>query len=84
MGGVGTGKSYMATCIANVLLEQEKKVLMANFPTISNQIFASIEKNAYIVGCGHYSEIWSDVNYEAMVADEDLASMRDILESYGL
>ena len=46
--------------------------------------YAEIVKNAYIVGCGHYSEIWSDVNYEAMVADEDLASMKDILESYGL
>ena len=46
--------------------------------------YAEIEKNTYIVGCGHYSEIWSDVNYEAMVEAEDLASMRDLLESYGL
>ena len=46
--------------------------------------YAEIDKNAYIVGCGHYSEIWSDTNYEAMVADEDLGSMRELLESYGL
>ena len=46
--------------------------------------YAEIEKNTYIVGCGHYSEIWADVNYEAMVEEEDLASMRDLLESYGL
>ena len=46
--------------------------------------YAEIDKNTYIVGCGHYSEIWSDVNYEAMVEEEDLASMRDLLESYGL
>ena len=46
--------------------------------------YAEIDKNTYIVGCGHYSEIWSDVNYEAMVEDEDLASMKDLLESYGL
>lgn len=46
--------------------------------------YAEIDKNTYIVGCGHYSEIWSDANYEAMVEEEDLASMRDLLESYGL
>lgn len=46
--------------------------------------FAEIDKNAYIIGCGHYSEIWSEANYEAMVAEEDLASMRELLESYGL
>ena len=46
--------------------------------------YAEIEKNAYIVGCGHYSEIWSETNYEAMVEDEDLGSMRELLESYGL
>ena len=46
--------------------------------------YAEIEKNAYVVGCGKYSEIWSDKNYEAMVADEDLSSMKDLLESYGL
>ena len=46
--------------------------------------YAEIDKNTYIVGCGHYSEIWSDTNYEAMVEEEDLASMRDLLESYGL
>ncbi len=46
--------------------------------------YAEIDKNTYIVGCGHYSEIWSEANYEAMVADEDLADMREFLESYGL
>ena len=38
-GGVGTGKSYMAACIANSLLEQEVRVLMTNFATIINGIF---------------------------------------------
>lgn len=47
-GDVGTGKSYMAACIANALLQQEKKVLMTNFATISNGIYASADKNAYI------------------------------------
>lgn len=33
--------SYMAACIANALLEQENRVLMTNFTTISNGVFAS-------------------------------------------
>lgn len=35
-GGIGSGKTYMAACIANALLEQEKRVLMTDFTTIFN------------------------------------------------
>ena len=37
-GGVGTGKSFLAGCIANALLEKDVPVLMTNFPTILNRI----------------------------------------------
>ena len=33
-GGVGTGKSYLAACIANALMEKEVAVCMTNFATI--------------------------------------------------
>ena len=33
-----TGKSFLAGCIANALLEQDVPVLMTNFPTILNRI----------------------------------------------
>ncbi len=45
---------------------------------------AEIEKNTHIIGCHNYAEIWSDVNYEAMLAAEDLGEFCDLLESYGL
>ena len=35
-GDVGTGKSFFAACIANVLLEQDIPVLMTSFPKILN------------------------------------------------
>ena len=35
-GGVGTGKSFMAGCIANALMEQEVAVCMTNFARIMN------------------------------------------------
>ena len=37
-GDVGTGKSFLAGCIANALLEQDVPVLMTNFPTILNRM----------------------------------------------
>ena len=37
-GGVGTGKSYLAACIANALMEQEVPVCMTNFATILNDL----------------------------------------------
>lgn len=48
-GSVGTGKSYMAGCIANALLEQEVSVHMTNFATILNELNAHYgERNEYI------------------------------------
>lgn len=47
-GDVGTGKSYMAACIANALIKQEYTVKMTNFATIINDLFASEDKNEYI------------------------------------
>ena len=37
-GGVGTGKSFLAGCIANALLEQEVPVRMTNFARILNEL----------------------------------------------
>lgn len=37
-GPVGTGKSFLAGCIANALLEQEIPVMMTNFPRIFNEL----------------------------------------------
>lgn len=47
-GGVGTGKSFMAACIANALLEKGYTVKMTNFATIINDLFGCDDKNEYI------------------------------------
>ena len=46
-GYVGTGKSFMAACIANALLEQGVPVLMTNFSKILNQIGAMYSEERY-------------------------------------
>ena len=46
---VGTGKSFLAGCIANALLEQEIEVRMNNFAEVLNDLSANFsEKNTYI------------------------------------
>ena len=48
-GSVGTGKSYLAGCIANALMEQEVPVCMTNFALILGDLAASFEgRNEYI------------------------------------
>ena len=40
-GGVGTGKSFLAGCIANALMKQEVPVRMTNFARILNELNSS-------------------------------------------
>ena len=49
-GDVGTGKSFIAGCIANALLDRGVPVLMTNFARILNRLtdFSAGDRNAYI------------------------------------
>ena len=55
-GPVGTGKSFLAGCIANALLDQGVSVKMTNFNTILNDLFALQEKEEYIQALSKYAE----------------------------
>ena len=48
VGNVGIGKTYMAACIANALLEQEVTVKMTNFGTILDDLYKEDDKTEYI------------------------------------
>ena len=45
---------------------------------------AQIVKNAVIVGCGDYAEVWAEELYQATVEQEDQAAIREALEACGL
>lgn len=45
---------------------------------------AQIEKNAVVVGCGEYAEIWSEANYQAQIENENIEELCRLLEGYGL
>ncbi len=53
-GPIGTGKGFLAGCIANALLEQEVTVKMTNFNTILNDLFEVEEKSEYIRALAGY------------------------------
>lgn len=55
-GTVGTGKSHIASCIANELIDKGYKVLMTNFATIINALQSSFEgRQEYIDSLNRYS-----------------------------
>jgi DNA replication protein DnaC len=68
LGGTGTGKSFLAACIASELIDKGYKCLMTNFPRIINEVSGLYEgKQAYIDGLNRY---------ELLVID-DMAIERD-------
>ena len=48
-GGVGTGKSFLAGCIANALMAQEVPVSMTNFARILNELNSSFSGRNEVV-----------------------------------
>lgn len=43
-GGVGTGKTFFACCIANAMFEKGRYAMVTNFPKILNKIFEDKQK----------------------------------------
>lgn len=62
-GDVGTGKSFLAACIANALIEQGTPVLMTNFSKILNQMGAMYSE-------GRYQYIASFSQFPLLVIDD--------------
>ena len=55
-GNVGTGKTFLAGCIANALMEKNIPVLMTSFPKLLNALggLYSGEKNEYLKSLNQY------------------------------
>lgn len=55
-GNVGTGKTFLAGCIANALMEKNVPVLMTSFPKLLNALggIYSGEKNEYLKSLSRY------------------------------
>lgn len=67
-GNAGTGKSFLAACITNALIDHGYKCLMTNFPRIINELTGIYEgKQDYIDGLNIYD----------LLVIDDLAVERD-------
>lgn len=67
-GGVGSGKTYLAACVVNALLDKGYTCLMTNFARLSNTISGMFEgKQRYI----------DDINRNTLLVIDDLATERD-------
>lgn len=53
-GPVGTGKTFLAACIANEVLSQGYKVKMTNFATVADEMWNVENKAAYIADLASY------------------------------
>ena len=55
-GDVGTGKSFLAGCIANALLDRDVPVLMTNFPSILSRLCGTFgeDRTAFLDSLGDY------------------------------
>lgn len=55
LGGTGTGKSFLAACIASELVDRGYRCMMTNFPRIINEVTGLHDgKQAYIDGFNQY------------------------------
>lgn len=64
-GEVGTGKTYLAACIANRVIDQGYSAHMLNFSEFENRLFAAWDKQAYIDRlCGYDLLILDDLGIE--------------------
>ena len=67
-GNVGTGKSFLAACVVNALIDKGYPCLMTNFSRLTNELAGMWEgKQEYLDGLGRF----------ALVAIDDLGVERD-------
>lgn len=67
-GSVGTGKTFLASCIANALVDKGVSVLMTTFPRIINQLQATFKGR---------DEYLRDITGKSLLIIDDLGVERD-------
>ena len=81
-GYVGTGKTFIAACVANALMEQRISVYMTNFSRIMNYMMgmAGTDRNAYLDELNRYRLLVIDdlgVEHDSSFAVEQVFSVID-------
>ncbi len=74
-GTVGTGKSYLAACIANTLIDRGVPVLMTNFARIRNEVQGTYQKQDYFDNLNRYDLLILD----DLAAESNTEYMQEII-----
>ena len=83
-GSVGTGKSFLASCIGNGLLERQVPVAAANFPRLLNLLQGTYEKQALLDRLSIYKLLIVDdlgVERDSAYAEEQIFNIIDARSS---
>lgn len=77
-GAVGSGKTYMAACIANALIDKAYACLVTNFPRLVNTLQGMYQgKQEYIDGLNQFDLLVVD----DLAAERDTEYMNEIIEN---
>ncbi len=71
---------YLYRTAADVTPDAQGRILLPQ-QLVSH---AGISKNAVVIGCGDYGEIWSEENYTEKIENENADGIREALELLGL
>lgn len=66
-GSVGTGKTFIASCIANALIDRGHPCLVTNFARLTNTLSGSYDRQTFIDGLNRFD----------LIVIDDLASERE-------
>lgn len=83
-GGVGTGKTFLAACAANALIDREVPVLMTNLTRVMNTLTAlySGDRNQYIDSLNKYPLlILDDLGMERSNSEFSLEQIYSVVDS---
>lgn len=83
-GSVGTGKSFLASCIGNGLLERQVPVAATNFPRLLNLLQGTYEKQALLDRLSIYKLLIVDdlgVERDSAYAEEQIFNIIDARSS---
>ncbi len=83
-GSVGTGKSFLASCIGNGLLERQVPVVATNFPRLLNLLQGTYEKQALLDRLSIYKLLIVDdlgVERDSAYAEEQIFNIIDARSS---
>lgn len=76
-GNVGTGKSFIASAIANALIDKGYNCLVTNFSRLANTIYGLYDKQEYIDSLKNFSLLVID----DLAVERDTEYMREIVEN---